>query len=178
MVKKITTDKDGYTHEVEYDEQNKPLFGVTYDPEGNVFGEDIYRNGRYMGLRQHYIDKYGYEHEVEYNPGGIALADRKYDHEGKLIGEGVYRNGMFIGATEYDTDRDGYTHEVQYNHNNEPVRGITYDPKGNVFGNIFIGVVSMLALENIRWMSKGVNMRLKQIDQIYRCRIGNILVEF
>ena len=90
------SDDQGYRHEAEYDANDRPVADRKYDDKGNLVGEGIYKDGKFVGSKKYFMHQ-GYRHEAEYDANDRPVADRKYDDKGNLVGEGIYKDGKFVG---------------------------------------------------------------------------------
>ena len=52
MTKKYFTDNEGYKHEAEFGPDDKPVSDKKYDQDGNLVGEGIYQNGKFVGEKK------------------------------------------------------------------------------------------------------------------------------
>ena len=54
MVKQFFDDQ-GYRHEAEYDANDRPVADRKYDDKGNLVGEGIYKDGKFVGEKKNII---------------------------------------------------------------------------------------------------------------------------
>ena len=98
-------DDNGLKHVVVRDTEGKPISDQTFDKNGKLIGEGIYKDGEFAGRKEYFSHSeqgQTFDHIAEYDADGKVVSDRKFDKDGKLIGEGIYKDGEFIEEQKYN----------------------------------------------------------------------------